>query len=166
VLLRESLKTELSMAGYNITGKLEQGTIYVLGHYEKHKSLNIDSIFPEIDLRYTLPFEKLKGKSNLLKFEINIGYICDENQNVIYFHLFEISEKPEILVDDFLDKVRQSLPEEWENGVWEETNDNIYVQFSIDEFLSAEKIDNLFKVFKENVLIQTINELERKFNAM
>jgi len=157
----DSLKKELEQKGYNITDKVEREAIYVLGHNEEYKfrGLSIYYIKPDIMLKYLLSFEKTK-RNNPLKFEIEFGYICDESQNVIYFQLFETSEKPKILFDDFLEEREQSIPNEWEKGIWGETNDNIYVQFSLDETLSEEKINDLFNVFKEHILLPTIKELK------
>jgi len=161
----DTLKKELNLAEYSITNKCEQGYIYILGDYKKCKSQysNIDNIFPSMELRYRLPFEKLDGEGNLLKFEIIFGYLCDDNQNVIYFQLFEMSEKSKIFFDDFLDKLKQSVSDEWEKWMWKDGYSNmICVQFSIDEFLSAEKIDDLFNVFKEYILLPAMDEVEQK----
>lgn len=158
-----SLEKELKSAGYTISDKWERGTIYALGHQEKHKTqwLAIYSIYPEIKLNYTLPFEKTVGK-NLFKFELLFGYICDESQNVIYFQISEISET--LLVKNLLESCSfiksKSVSQEFQYGNFEEKKD-IWVQFTVDENLSTEKIDDLYNVFKENILLPTLNEIQK-----
>lgn len=160
----DSLLNDINSAGYSILAEWNRGTIWGLGHHEKHKTqyLGVNSIYPEISLYYKLPFEK-KRRRNPVKFRIDFGYMsAAQDLNVIYFQLFEISEKQKILVDDFWDEIEQSIPipDEWEKGIEDINDNNIYVQFTMDESLSTDKIDDLFNVFKKYILLPTIDKLK------
>jgi len=134
----------------------ENGIIYALGFNDYYKSSYIEEITPEIELRYALFFEQPK-KRNPQKFEIDFGYICDETQNVIYFQLFEFSEKIGLINEDFKNELNQAIPNDWEKG----TDDNsIYVQFAIDENVSNNKIDECATVFKEYILSPFFHRLK------
>jgi hypothetical protein len=152
---QELVEKECYPLGYSIPDKGDCGTIY-LGHNYNYQETYLEEIEPEIQLRYLLPFEQNK-KRNPLKFEIEFGYWCDEEQNVIYFQLFEKSEKIVVITDSFAIDLTTSVPNDWET---EGYDNSVYVQFTVDENLSKDKITECADVFKKYILLPFISKLK------
>lgn len=153
----ELLKKECFPIGYVISDNWKRGTIYALGHNTDYKERYLEEIIPEIQLLYTIPIEQNK-KRNPLKFEIEFGYLCDEEQNTIYFQLFEVSEKIGIITESFASDLILSIPKDWQTGI---TENSVYVEFTVNENMSKEKINECADIFNRHVLLPFIYKLKQ-----
>jgi len=85
------------------------------------------------------------------------GHVCDKSQNVIYFQLFDESEK-QFLDSELLDELKQNIPAEWRIDTTE-YNSSIWIEFDVDETLSVEKINRCADDFKQYILQPVFDKL-------
>lgn len=121
---------------------------------------DIIELYPSIEVIYTISFEKETTQKKLQSFNIELGYIADKTQNVIFFQLFDISDHT-ILTSDFISSIKTNTIREWicESDDKQE-RPNLYVEFKINENFTLDKIRQCSKFFKEYVLHPTLNKLE------
>lgn len=155
--LEELLKKECFPIGYIISDNWERGTIYAFGHNTDYKERYLEEIIPEIQLLYTIPLEQNK-KRNPLKFKIDFGYLCDEEQNTIYFQLFEVSEKIGVITESFASDLILSIPKDWQTGINE---NSVYVEFAVNENVSKEKMNECADIFSKHILLPFIYKLKQ-----
>lgn len=97
-------------------------------------------------------------KKNSLGFRIVFGYLCDEEQNSIYFQLFEESDSVGVITESFASDLISSIPNEWKTGIHE---NSLYVEFAVDENLSKNKINECGDIFKQYILLPFIAKLKQ-----
>lgn len=141
---------------YVISQEWERGIIYALGYDDNYKQKYLEEIVPEIRLQYTLPFTQRKKKA-LICFRIEFGYLCDEEQNSIYFQLFEESDVVNIITNSFAAKLISLIPSNWKTGIDDNT---VYVEFPVDDNLSKCRIAECADIFKQHILLPIISELK------
>lgn len=125
---------------------------------------NFNKTPPLAKIAMSLGWEILleKNKSiNPINFSICFGYEINENQNYLYFDLSEISETLLIktLLKDrsFVKSKPVSQEYQYENS---ETEKDVWVQFTVDETLSLEKIKTCSELFKTNILMPILNQIK------
>ena len=133
----------------------ERGTMYILGDEEDYEYKYLDNPKTFAQLKYSLTFEQIKRK-NPLKFEIEYGYLCEDEQNLIYFQIFDFSDSKCIITDNLKQEIKQLIPDIWIYGVYE---NSVYIEFQIDESLTTYKIQNCANDFKDYILKTIINRL-------
>ena len=141
---------------YIISEEWERGTIYALGYDDDYKQKYLEEVIPEMRLQYTLPFTK-KRKKALICFRIEFGYLCDEEQNSIYFQLFEESDGMNVITESFATNLVSLIPSYWKTGIDDNT---VYVEFPVDDNLSKCKIAECAGIFKQYILLPIISELK------
>lgn len=102
----------------------------------------------EFGVDYRMKFTQNK-KTNPIIFELSFGYIMDKDQNAIYFQLFEHSQSSLLKSITFNDKFR-----------FKEEDNSAYIEFTINEDLSLEKIQNLSNSFKQHLLYPFFNQIK------
>lgn len=125
--------------------------IYLFGDSDNYKPKYLEEAIPFAKIHYYLEM-KQNVKRSPRKLVIQFGYLCDRNddteQNIIYFHLSDESDKP-FLGDELLDELKKDIPEEW---ILIEEDRCIEIQFDVDETLSVEKITRCADDFKKYIL--------------
>lgn len=156
-----SLLTENLPSKFQLTDEWERGVIYLFS--DDYKRRYLPNLQNYAEIRY-----KLVAKQNLkrapMKFEVQFSYLCDdrqdyEKQNVICFQLFDNSEK-QFLDQDLLDAIKQNVPETWRTDFFDDCS-SIWIEFDMDENLSAEKINQCAEDFKEHVLKPVLDKLKK-----
>ena len=100
-------------------------------------------------------------KTNPKNFGIYFGCDMYENQNILYFQLFETSDTSlvkELLKNNRFIKSKNASPD-YQYKNYEEEKD-VWVEFTIDETLSSEKIKTCSELFKTNILIPILDQLK------
>lgn len=155
--LKENLPSK-----FQLLNDWERGNIYLLS--DNYKRRYMEEPIPFMEIRYRLGIEQ-NLKRLPLKLAISFGYICDDghvydgNQNVIYFQLFDESEK-QFLNHELLNELKKNTPIEWRMGLAEDNN-SIWIEFDVDETLSADKITQCAEDFKKYILQPVFDKLEK-----
>lgn len=149
------VKKECKTINYKISDDYERGTMYVMGSEEDYESKYLESFKPFTEIHYMLEFVQQKRK-NIIRFEVEIGYSCDEEQHVIYFQLNDESNQVGI-TENILNKVI----EQGANSFWRIGGDDcsVYMEFAVDETLSIDKIKECAEDFKCEILKPTFSLL-------
>jgi len=138
----------------------ERGTIYLFS--DDYKRRYLEEPIPFMEIKYRLGIEQnLKRSSQKLAvvfgYLCDDGHVCDKSQNVIYFQLFDESEK-QFLDSELLDELKQNIPAEWRIDTTE-YNSSIWIEFDVDETLSVEKINRCADDFKQYILQPVFDKL-------
>lgn len=151
-LLNENLPSKFQVSNG------EEGVIYLFSDDYKRRYLPSPQAFAEV--RYKLEVEQ-NIKRTPIKFEIQFGYVCDDghvcdgNQNVIYFQLIDQSEKSSL--ESLLEEIRRNVPAIWRTDFEE---NNIWIEFDVDETLSVDKIKQCAEDFKKYILLPVLDKLK------
>lgn len=150
------LEKQCASTNYTIsTNDNIKGNIYLFcDDYKKH---HLDNLNLLAKLTYKEVIEYTYRKS-YFGFDIEFGYWCDEEQNVIYFQITEESDRLDVLTEKLLNKIQQTIPEAWETILY---NNGICIRFTMDTTLSVEKIEECAETFKGCVLKPIINKLQK-----
>lgn len=136
----------------------ERGVMFPFGYESDYRQKHLSELQPLQEIRYTIPFEENIKRKAKQSFGITFGYLSDTEQNVIYFQLFDYSESSSIMTESFIEEIKNKVPQEWECGTVGEND--IYVEFEIDNDFTIDKIKQCSKVFKEYVLQPSIDKLQ------
>ncbi|KAA6327062.1 hypothetical protein EZS27_023915 [termite gut metagenome] len=132
---------------YCLTDEWERGVIYALGGEHDYKEKYLTELIPYMELCYTIPFAQ-NVKKNQILFDVQLGYILDEKQNVIYFQLRDYSSI--LFVKEIIDLInRDAISNNWKYG---HDENSVWVEFTPNETLSIEKINNCSEAFKKHIL--------------
>jgi len=148
VEMRDYLGAVCSQIKYTITNDEELISTF---------DLENDVLTPNIEFMYSLLITQNKKPYCALKVEF--GYICDETQNVIYFQIFDESDKHKIVSVELIESMRQGMPNAWRTGVLDDNS--IYIEFDVDETMSIEKIEQCYSDFKTYILERVIAEIKK-----
>jgi hypothetical protein len=109
---------------------------------------------PILHIPYSFTLSENKKKS-AISFFIECGYLCNEEENVIYFGIGEESEN--ILSTEFINELEQSIPNKWKIS-----KDEYYIgiEFIPDNSFSEEKINDYTEDFKNYILTPILSRLE------
>lgn len=155
--LEDYIKRSLSPR-FMIGENWERGVMFPFGYESDYKRKYLLELQPLQDIRYFIPFEEDIRRKTKQSFSITFGYVSDTEQNVIYFQLFDYSESL-IITEAFISEIKNKVPQEWKCGTIGEND--IYVEFEIDNDFTIDKIKQCSKVFKEYVLQPTISKLQQ-----
>lgn len=118
-------------------------------------------LLSDLDITYSTTINKVIKRDSINCFDLLIGYVSDKRQNVIYIQLFDNSETP-ILTEGYISELKENISEEWMCDSDDNSEEpNIYIEFSIDDNFTIEKIKNCIQVFKNAILQPIINKLEQ-----
>lgn len=109
---------------------------------------------PILHILYSFTLSENK-KKNPISFFIECGYLCNEEENVIYFGIGEESEN--ILFTEFINELEQNISDKWKI-----TKDEYYigVEFIPDSSFSEEKINGCREDFRNYILSPILARLE------
>lgn len=133
----------------------KRGVIYAFGDENDYKRRWLAELRPALQIQYLSCFSQNK-KRNPRKFELEFGYMCEEEQHVLYFQLFETSDKVEVLTDEFCEKLKGEVLQEWDCG---KLDNSIYIQFTVDETITETKIHRCKDDFWKYILDPVLNRL-------
>ena len=109
---------------------------------------------PILHIPYSFTLSENKKKS-AISFFIECGYLCNEEDNVIYFGIGEESEN--ILSTEFINELEQNIPDKWKIR----TNEYyIGIEFIPDMSFSEEKINDCTEDFKNYILSPILARLK------
>ena len=134
----------------------ERGVMYSFGNESNYKRKYLSELQPYQEMNYSISIEENTKKKQSL--DICFGYISDNKQNVIYFQLFDFLESP-IITESFIVEIKSKVPQKWDCNTSGEND--VYIQFEIDNDFTIDKIKECSKVFKEYILLPTINKLHQ-----
>jgi hypothetical protein len=148
--------TKLLGDKYYLTDKWERGLIYALGGEHNYKKKCLTELIPYMELRYTIPFAQ-NVKKNQILFDVLLGYILDEEQNAIYFQLCDYSSI--LFVREIIDIIdKDATSSNWKYG---HDENSVWVEFTPDETLSIEKINNCSEAFKKHILNPFLSKINQ-----
>lgn len=141
-------------ANFNI-GEWEQ-EVDILSQDETEERL----LMPNLDITYSTTIYLVDKKEDVQYFDLFIGYLSDSRQNVIYVHLFNSVDNI-ILTESFISECKTNISKEWicdSDNTMEEPN--IYIEFSIDDNFTLEKVEMCFCTCKKHILQPIIDKLQ------
>lgn len=142
------VKKECKTINYKISDDYERGTMYVMGSEEDYGAKYLESFKPLTEIHYMLAFAQQKRK-NIIRFEVEFGYSCNEEQHVVYFQLNDESSLLGITENILNNIIEQEVTSSWSVGG---DDCSVYMEFAVDETLSIDKIKECAEGFKRNIL--------------
>lgn len=155
--LEDYIKRNLSPQ-FVIGENWERGVMFSFGSESDYRRKYLSELQPLQDIRYFIPFEENTKRKIKQSFGITFGYISDTEQNAIYFQLFDYSESLTI-TEPLISEIKNKVPQEWTCDTIGEND--IYVEFEIDNDFSTDKIKQCSKIFKEYILQPVIGKLQQ-----
>lgn len=127
-------------------------SINIFSDGSRRKSISELTPILHIPCSFTYSENKKKNPTSLF---ISCGYLCNEEENVIYFGVEDESE--EILLPQFINELEQDIPNKWEI-----LKDEYYIgiEFTPDISFSEEKINNCTEDFKKYILSPILSRLK------
>ncbi len=153
--MEEFLEKQCASTKYTVSPHDKiNGNIYLFtDDYKKHHPDHI-SLLAKLTYRKVIEYTYRKS---YFSFAVDFRYWCDENQNVIYFQMFEdTDEQKSVLTEESWDEIKQTIPETWESVPY---TDGICIQFDVDDTLSVGKIKECLGDFKEYILKPVFGKL-------
>ncbi|WP_101688590.1 hypothetical protein [Dysgonomonas massiliensis] len=121
---------------------------------------NESLLMPNIGITYSTTINKITKRHSIRCFDLYIGYLSDERQNVIYIQLFNDFETF-ILTELFISELKKYIPKEWKcDSDNNHEEPNIYIEFPLDEKFSTKKIEDCIQIFKDSILRPIIDKLQ------
>lgn len=115
----------------------------------------------DLDITYSTTINKVTKRDVIENFTLYLGYTSNKRKNVVFIHIFDISA-PVIITDIFVSSIKESISQEWIcycDDEYEENN--ICIEFPIDDTFSIEKIERCMQTFREYILQPIIAKLEQ-----
>lgn len=134
------------------TSFIDNNSINIFSDGSRRKSTY--ELRPILHIPYSFTFSESK-KKNPISFFIECGYLCNEEENIIYFGIGQ--ESGNILSAELINELEQSISDKWKIA-----KDEYYIgiEFTPDFSFSEEKIKDCTEDFKKHILSLILSRLE------